>query len=84
MLMESLCRSFRMSERLQRHIHFILSHGSMYKVTNGNLLFHASIPLNADGSLKKVNIFGEPLAGRALMDRVEQIVRTAQILLFQW
>ena len=77
MLMESLCRSFRMSERLQRHIHFILSHGSMYKVTNGNLLFHASIPLNADGSLKKVNIFGEPLAGRALMDRVEQIVRTA-------
>ena len=77
MLMESLCRSFRMSERLQRHISFILSHGSMYKVTNGNLLFHASIPLNNDGSLKNVNIFGEPLAGRALMDRVEQIVRTA-------
>lgn len=76
-LMESLCRSFRMSERLQRHIEFILSHGSMYKITNGNLLFHASIPLNADGSLKKVSIFGEQLCGRSLMDRVEQIVRTA-------
>lgn len=76
-LMKSICRSFRISERLQRHINCILSHGSMYKITNGNLLFHASIPILADGSLKEVNVFGENLAGRKLMDRVEQIVRTA-------
>lgn len=76
-LMESLCKSFRMSERLQRHINCILSRGSMYKITNGNLLFHASIPLNSNGSLKMVNIFGEQLCGRNLLDRIEQIVRTA-------
>lgn len=76
-LVESLRRSFRISSRLQRHISFILSHGSMYRITNGNLLFHASIPLNPDGSLKAVSINGEHLSGRQLMDRIEQIVRTA-------
>lgn len=76
-LIESLRRSFRISERLQRHISVILSRGSMYRVSNGNLLFHASMPLNADGTLKTVSIAGEQLAGRQLMDRIEQIVRTA-------
>lgn len=76
-LIESLRRSFRISSRLQRHIGVILSRGSMYRITNGNLLFHASVPLNPDGSLKTVNITGEPLCGRPLMDRIEQIVRTA-------
>lgn len=76
-LINSIRRSFRISERLQRHISVILSHGSMYRITNGNLLFHASIPLNADGTLKVVNIAGEDLKGRELMDRIEQIVRTA-------
>lgn len=76
-LVESLRRSFRISERLQRHISLILSRGSMYKITNGNLLFHASVPLNADGSLKAVRVGDESLAGRSLMDRIEQIVRTA-------
>lgn len=76
-LVESLRRSFRISERLQRHIAFILSHGSMYRISNGNLLFHASMPLNADGTLRTVNVWGEALQGRALMDRIEQIVRTA-------
>lgn len=76
-LIDSLRRSFRISERLQRHISLILSRGSMYRITNGNLLFHASIPLNADGTLKDVRIGDEVLQGRALMDRIEQIVRTA-------
>lgn len=76
-LVESLRRSFRISERLQRHIALILSRGSMYRVTNGNLLFHASIPLKEDGTLKEVKIGDEMLKGRELMDRIEQLVRTA-------
>lgn len=76
-LVNSIRRSFRISERLQRHISLILSRGAMYKVTNGNLLFHASIPLNADGSLKEVSIEGKKYVGRELMERIEQIVRTA-------
>lgn len=76
-LIESIRRSFRMSERLQRHMDCLLKRGTMYKVTNGNLLFHASVPLNADGTLKSVRIGDEMLSGRLLMDRIEQIVRTA-------
>ena len=76
-LVESIRRSFRISERLQRHVSLILSRGSMYRITNGNLLFHASMPLNADGTLKAVQIHGESFAGRELMDRIEQIVRSA-------
>lgn len=76
-LVESLRRSFRISQRLQRHISLILSRGSMYRITNGNLLFHASVPLNPDGTLKTVNVWGEQLSGRELFDRIEQIVRTA-------
>ncbi len=76
-LVDSIRRSFRISERLQRHISCILSRGAMYKITNGNLLFHASVPLNEDGSIKEVKIGDEMLGGRELMDRVEQIVRMA-------
>ena len=76
-LVESLRRSFRISQRLQRHIALILSRGSMYRITNGNLLFHASVPLNADGTLKDVRIGDELLHGRHLFDRIEQIVRSA-------
>lgn len=76
-LIDSLRRSFRISDRLQRHISVILSRGSMYRITNGNLLFHASVPLCADGTLKSVRVGNDYLAGRELMDRIEQIVRTA-------
>ena len=49
----------------------------MYLVCNNNLLFHASIPLNADGSFKEVTILGEKFAGKRLLDRVDQLVRAA-------
>jgi fructose-1,6-bisphosphatase-3 len=49
----------------------------MYGIYNSNLLFHASIPLNADGSLREVCIDQTKVKGRELMQRVEQVVRTA-------
>lgn len=76
-LVERLRRSFRIGERLQRHVSCLLSRGSMYNVVNSNLLFHAAVPLNEDGTLKSIELFGTPLAGKALMDRVDQTVRTA-------
>ena len=54
-----------------------MTEGSMYLVCNNNLLFHASIPLNADGSFKEVTILGEKFAGKRLLDRVDQLVRAA-------
>ena len=76
-LMQKLHHSFRVSEKLRRHINTILAHGSMFRVCNSNLLFHASVPLNADGTLKEVEICGERFAGRALMERTTHIIRDA-------
>ena len=74
-LVNRLCRLFTKSDRLQQHVAELLLHGSMYGIYNSNLLFHASIPLNADGTLKEVELEGQRVAGRALMERVEQLVR---------
>jgi fructose-1,6-bisphosphatase-3 len=76
-LMNKLARSFSVSERLKRHVGSLLSHGGMYAVCNSNLLFHASVPLNEDGSLREVEVCGMTVKGRELLTRVEQIIRTA-------
>ena len=77
---EVMCRleaAFTGSEKLQRHMRFFLEAGSLYKVCNGNLLLHACVPLNDDGSLKEVDIFGETYKGRALYDACDRYVRNA-------
>lgn len=53
------------------------THGSMYQVCNSNLLFHASMPLNADGTFKEVFIEGKKYKGKSLLDKVDQLIRTA-------
>ena len=77
-LMEKLHHSFRVSEKLQKHIKMILSHGCMYTICNQNLLFHAAVPLNADGSLKEVELYpGKYYSGKELMHRIGMMVRSA-------
>ena len=76
-LMKKLHHSFRVSEKLRKHIRTILSHGCMYNICNQNLLFHASVPLNEDGTLKEVEILGKKYAGRQLMEYTGQLIRAA-------
>lgn len=77
-LMERLHHSFTVSEKLHRHIRAMLSHGCMYAIYNSNLLFHASIPLNADGTLKDVELVpGERYSGRELLHRTGMLIRSA-------
>ncbi len=76
-LMHKLHHSFRVYEKLRKHIRTILSHGCMYTICNQNLLFHASVPLNDDGTLKKVEILGQEYAGKELMTYIGQLVRAA-------
>ena len=77
-LMARLHHSFRVSEKLQNHIRAMLSHGCMYAIYNGNLLFHASIPLNADGTMKRVEMTpGNFYCGKELMHNIGMLVRTA-------
>ena len=76
-VVERLVHSFIISDKLQRHVQCLLSHGSMCGTYNSNLLFHASVPLNSDGSLRKVNVCGTKVSGKELMNRVEQEIRAA-------
>ena len=76
-LMQKLHHSFRVSEKLRKHIRTILSHGCMYKICNQNLLFHASVPMNDDGTLKEVEILGKNYSGRQLMEYIGQLIRSA-------
>lgn len=76
-LVHKLRHSFRVSDKLARHIKCLFSHGSMYTVCNSNLLFHASLPLNADGSLRKVDVGGRKVCGKELMKAVEATMRAA-------
>lgn len=76
-LITRLQHSFLISDRLQTHVQQLLLHGSMYGIYNSNLLFHASVPLNEDGTLKMVEVEGMRVEGKELMHRVEQLVRMA-------
>ena len=77
-LIKKIHRSFRVSEKLRKHIQLILRHGCMFAIVNHNLLFHASIPLNEDGSLKEVELFnGQRHKGKELMHSIGMIIRTA-------
>ena len=76
-LMDQLWRSFRKSEKMQKHLRMLYEHGSLYLVRNGFLLYHAAIPLNADGSFTETEVCGERVSGKALMDRTDAIIRQA-------
>lgn len=76
-LMGKLLHSFRVSDKLKKHIQCLLSHGCMYGVYNSNLLFHASMPLNADGTLKEVAVGDSHFKGRELMHHIGMTMRAA-------
>jgi fructose-1,6-bisphosphatase-3 len=77
-LMGKLHHSFMISEKLHKHMRLMLRHGCMYAVYNNNLLFHASVPLNDDGSLKEVEIYpGNSYSGQKLMHHTGMMIRTA-------
>lgn len=76
-LLTILVNSFRHSEKLQKHMKFMLSHGSMYKVCNDNLMFHGCIPMEEDGTYARVNIQGESYSQKALLDKIDDLINTA-------
>ena len=76
-LINQLTSSFLHSEKLQRHIRFLYSKGSLYKVYNGNLLFHGCIPMTEDGKLQVFTIGGKTLSGKAFLDYADTNARRA-------
>lgn len=76
-LMCKIHHSFVGSDKLKKHMRCLFTHGGMYLVCNSNLLFHASVPLNADGTMKHVRIGRKEYWGKRLLDRIDQLIRTA-------
>lgn len=76
-LITQLIQAFQSSEKLKRHIDFLMKKGSMYLCYNNNLLIHGCIPLNNDGSFKSLTIDKQPLKGKALLDTFEKALRTS-------
>ena len=73
-VMSHLEQEFMTCETLQKHMRVLLDRGSLYALSNGNLLLHACVPLNEDGSLKEVDIFGKTCSGLALYDELQEWV----------
>ena len=72
-----LTESFRRSEKLQKHVRFLYSRGSLYKIYNGNLLFHGCIPLRADGTLLPFRWDGMERKGKEFLDFADTAARQA-------
>lgn len=76
-VINQLTDSFENSEKLQRHIRFLYSKGGLYKVCNGNLLFHGCVPMNDDGSLMTFTIGGKERSGKRFLNYAEKTARKA-------
>ena len=74
-LVDELVRAFTQSERLQRHIRFLYARGAVYKVTNGNLLFHGAVPMTEEGAFAEEMFEGRAYSGRALFDYCDRRAR---------
>ncbi|MBQ8279831.1 MAG: fructose-1,6-bisphosphatase [Roseburia sp.] len=74
-VMERLRMAFVNCEKLQKHVRFLFTKGSLYNVYNGNLLYHGCVPINEDGSFRKVNVYGKEYAGKELYDVLDNYAR---------
>jgi len=77
--MEHLRNSFLHNEMLQKHVKYLLQKGGLYSRYNGNLLFHAVVPMAEDGSFLKATLDGQEVSGKALFDALDQAIRTAYL-----
>ena len=74
-VMERITMAFLNCEKLQKHVRFLFTKGSLYKVHNGNLLYHGCVPMNEDGSFTSVEVYGKKYAGKELYDVLESYAR---------
>lgn len=76
-VIERLLFSVQHSEKLARHMNFLMKKGSLYLRYNGNLLIHGCIPLDEEGHMEKMEIENKTYAGRELLDKFEHFLRHA-------
>lgn len=76
-IMDRLVHAFQNCEKLQEHVKFLLSKGTLYKVYNNNLMYHGCILLNDDGTFRDIDIYGKTYRGKGVFDAVENYIRKA-------
>ena len=76
-VISQLTSSFRFSEKLQKHVRFLYSKGSLYKIYNRNLLFHGCIPMDKEGNFLSFNMDGKKRSGRDFLDYADLASRQA-------
>ncbi len=76
-VMDNLLAAVRTSYKLNAHVNFLYEHGSAYLVHNDDVLFHACVPMNEDGTFHPVNHQGQLLAGKAYYDYADRLARRA-------
>ena len=79
LVIDKLSTSFENSDKLQKHVAFLFSKGSIYLKTNGNLLVHGCVPLTEDGNFMSMKIYNKEYKGRALMDKMESYIRKGYV-----
>jgi fructose-1,6-bisphosphatase III len=79
-MLSKLKHSFMKSDKLQKHISFLYSKGSMYTITNSNLLFHGCIPLKRDKSFESIRLQGQKYSGKSMFDKFDRLSRDAYFL----
>ena len=79
-LMHALTASFRHNRRLQKHMRFFISNGSLCSRRNGQLLYHGCVPMTEEGEFATLHLDGQELSGASLFDYIDQRVRDAWYL----
>lgn len=81
-VLDEIKSSFRDSTRLRKHIDFLYQKGSVYKAYNNNLLYHGCIPLNEDGTFKRIKINNQTYYGKNYLDFCDKTIRQAYLGLY--
>ena len=76
-ILDGLVNAYKASKTLQEQVKYIYSHGHIYKCATNNLLFHGAIPMTEDGEFNPFTIDGKQYAGRALMDKCNDMMKEA-------
>lgn len=74
-VINKLLLSVQQSEKLRRHMNFLMKKGSLYLKYNGNLLIHGCIPVDENGEMEQMEIDGRIYGGRELLDQFEDYLR---------
>ena len=77
-VMVALESSILNASKLQRHMNYLFSHGALYKIQNGNIFYHGSIPFTEDGELKEVEFLGKKYKGRTYIQMLDEQIREAR------